>query len=390
MAAPPYRILAEFEQGESHKQPPEKECQDYALCQAGKGYFLAVTADGHGSNNNFRSSLGSRFAVECARDGIDAFIGTIRGSWFQKKELPEQKAFEEMLRSLIKHIVAAWHGKVEEHYRGHPFSQEDLAGVSEKYRNRYEAGERCYRAYGTTLIAAAVAPNYWFGFHIGDGSCTVFYRDGSSQQPIPWDERCYHNITTSICDEDAAETARIYYKARTEQEIPAMIFLGSDGVDDSFPVGDNQKHLAGFYRTLVLNFLDEIKTKGEAGFEAGVKQIKEFLPSLSKRGSGDDVAISAIINLEALKEMEGIFRQQAQEEEEEKRRAEAEQAAREAEEEAAWEIEKAKRKARSMLTQDVWTQDVTAQTETPGRPSAAGELPEEMKKTIPPEHDSEE
>jgi hypothetical protein len=81
-------------------------------------------------------------------------------------------------------------------------------------------------------------------------------------------------------------------------------------VADSSPAGNNETHLAGLYRTIALNFIDEIKANPRDGFDTGKKQIRDFLPDLSRRGSGDDVSIAALIDMEALKELEPILRKQ--------------------------------------------------------------------------------
>ena len=51
-----------------------KECQDYSLSDVGDDWCIAVTCDGHGGDNYFRSSLGSRFAAETAMRCIGEFL----------------------------------------------------------------------------------------------------------------------------------------------------------------------------------------------------------------------------------------------------------------------------------------------------------------------------
>ncbi|GHV89609.1 hypothetical protein AGMMS50268_01120 [Spirochaetia bacterium] len=61
--------------------------------------------------------------------------------------------------------------------------------------------------------------------------------------------------------------------------------------------------------------MDEIKANPREGFKNGAVQVKEFLPDLSKRGSGDDISIAALIDVEALKELEPTLRREIAEEE---------------------------------------------------------------------------
>jgi hypothetical protein len=53
-------------------------------------------------------------------------------------------------------------------------------------------------------------------------------------------------------------------------------------------VYENKKHLANLYSTIAHNFAEE-------GFAKGEKQLEEFLPVLTEKGSGDDVSIAGII-----------------------------------------------------------------------------------------------
>ena len=49
-------------------------------------------------------------------------------------------------------------------------------------------------------------------------------------EPIPWDEDCQANITTSICDSEAIEEFRYCFM----KESPVATLMGTDGIDDSY------------------------------------------------------------------------------------------------------------------------------------------------------------
>jgi serine/threonine protein phosphatase PrpC len=315
-----------------------KECQDYSLHypvspETDDAVSLAVVADGHGSEDCFRSAKGAEFAALCAYYGIIEFIDTLN-NWeipqgekededigfleklrlrFAKhtpsatvkteQKIPTKEESEKMLRALVRHIIATWHSKVAEDYTKNPFQDTELANVEGKYKKRYEDGEGLHHAYGATLIAVAVTKDFWFGFHIGDGRFTALYKDGTFDQPVPWDERCYLNVTTSICDDDAAETARLYYATKEEKDLPLAVFLCSDGVDDNYPVDDNEQHLFKLYRTITQTFAED-------GFESTCKQIADLANSFATKGKGDDTSIAGIIDMEAVKETAEIYKAQ--------------------------------------------------------------------------------
>jgi hypothetical protein len=212
---------------------------------------------------------------------------------------------QKYIRDLVKHIIAKWHGKVEQDYINNPFTAEEQTHVEEKYRRRYAEGYYLHHAYGTTLIAAAITKEYWFGIHIDDGRFTVLYRNGEFDQPVPWDERYFLNITTSICDDDAFEGARIHYAPALSaaEKLPAGVFLCSDGVDDNYPVEGNEEYLYKLYRTITLAFVDD-------GFDSTCGQLRDLANKFATEGKGDDTSIARIIDMEAIKALEPLLREQ--------------------------------------------------------------------------------
>jgi serine/threonine protein phosphatase PrpC len=308
----PYRSFSVTETGISHTKHG-KGCEDFSLHYPPYGdksappVALAVVADGHGDDNCFRSAKGAEFAALTAKDAIIEFVERLRPRLpeiIKRKQWPSEDVFKKYIRDLVKHIIAEWHGKVEKDYTGKPITDEELANAGEKYRKRYAAGKDLHHAYGTTLIAAAITKDYWFGIHIGDGRFTALYPDGAFAQPVPWDERCYLNVTTSICDDDALEGSRICY-APASEKLPIAVFLCSDGVDDNYPVEENEKYLYRLYRTIAITFADD-------GFDSTCSQLKELANSFATKGKGDDTSIAGIIDMEAVKAVAPLLREQAE------------------------------------------------------------------------------
>ena len=242
-------------------------CQDYSgswvsTADAGDIAIIAV-ADGHGAAAHSRSDRGARFAVDAAISCIQEFV-------LQKRKSLSNPDSD--LAALEKSIIAAWHEKVNNDSDADPLNN-DVCHDGDYISH-----------YGTTLLAAAVTRFYWFAIQIGDGKCVIFNEKLHFCQPVPWDDRCFFNITTSLCDEEAASLFRHFYS----EEFPIAIFLGSDGIDDSFPANNNGLHLGRFYTSVLKNFLTE-------GHEKGKTDLLNMLPLLTKKGSGDDVSIAGIV-----------------------------------------------------------------------------------------------
>lgn len=64
--------------------------------------------------------------------------------------------------------------------------------------------------------------SYWFAFHIGDGKCIAYDIEGNWYEPIPWDDRCFLNKTTSLCDSIALDEFRYCYSGTGQ--LPIAIF----------------------------------------------------------------------------------------------------------------------------------------------------------------------
>lgn len=279
-------------------------CQDFSGSVETDTYKLAVISDGHGGEDYFRSDRGSRFAVEAFCKCVeDAFaVSSLSdeeqsdGSFLQNKAknfadalnaCKTDKQIEEQMRWFMRSIVTRWNILVEDDLSADPFKEEEMAEVSEKAKARYEKGEKVQSAYGATLIGVVATDDFWFGVHIGDGKCVAFDMTGIDTEPIPWDEQCFLNVTTSICDANASSEMRYFFS----RELPAAVFVGSDGIDDSFK---NERHLHNFYRVVLSSFATETEEKALLG-------LADYLPNLSAQGSADDMSVGCIINIEHIK-----------------------------------------------------------------------------------------
>ena len=121
----------------------------------------------------------------------------------------------------------------------------------------------------------------YFGLQIGDGKCVAIDAAGKPQQPIPWDERCFLNQTTSLCDSDAISLIRSVY---TTNNLPIAVFAASDGVDDTYTTDER---LYTFYQTLWKMLRDNP--------DKAVTDLQDFLPKMSEQGSHDDISIAGVI-----------------------------------------------------------------------------------------------
>jgi len=296
-------------QGESHKST-EKPCQDYAYAESNETLSMAIVCDGHGGERYFRSQYGSEFATEITKEAIHAFVENMADSTFtgqEKKSVFDGADFTEYsaamatdqlvaskahksLMWLFSSIISQWNAKVAQHAREVDLTDWELEHVEQKYKDEFLAKRESEDAtfektYGCTLMAYVQTPDYWFAFHLGDGKCVsmrVVDDNLVCEQPIPWDEKCFLNKTTSLCDSNALDEFRYCYQGNGE--FPLAMFLGSDGMDDSYGDGDN---LDNFYIQL-------FKVIIRNGNDKAKKELIKSLPIISKLGSKDDMSVASV------------------------------------------------------------------------------------------------
>lgn len=307
------------QQGASHVKN-DKECQDASESCYTDNYAIAIVCDGHGGEDYVRSAVGSSLACDTAKELIINFIAENNAESLAADYAASLKTLEEK-------IISQWNEAVLTHFEDNPLTEAETADLSEKARRRYLEEKKVAGAYGTTLIAVAITEKYWFGIHIGDGKCIAVNPEGKFLQPIPWDKKCFLNSTTSICDTDAINNFRHFYS----EKLPYAVFVGSDGIDGCF---NSTERLKSFYNTVLYSFAN-------GDFDTAVSELYDYLPRLSAKGSGDDMSIAAILDMDNIGSIESVKNFDAEKEkarveenarlaaveaEEERKRVEAERA----------------------------------------------------------------
>lgn len=265
-----------------------RPCQDASYCETSDRMSIAIVSDGHGGVIHSRSDVGAQMALRAAQYVIDNNPLT---SW--------QDSF--IRPALFDEIVRTWRDLVTEHYNMiRALDETDNTPLFEDIS--VENSQEINMLYGCTLMVACVHPNGWFAFQIGDGKCVTINQIHTCSasadnnptcniqkmvtEPIPTDDRCFLHMTTSLCDPDAASEFR--FCGGNEETTPVAIFLGSDGIDNSW---GTEQALHNFY-------IEVLKHCTSA--EDVTRDLAEALPQLSQAGSQDDMSVAAIVDKDLL------------------------------------------------------------------------------------------
>lgn len=252
------------------------QCEDYSESYIDDHMAIAVISDGHGDKNCFRSALGAEIACNVS---IEVLSNTLNkeGALSELISSPDRVICE-----IEKSIIFHWNSRIKQDIIDNPFSETDLEGLDESVVTAIRAGNRLTKIYGCTLIAAVILDGFWFAIHVGDGKCVCVHRNGLYSQPVPWDdEGCVGNRSTSLCDTKAFEKFRYVYGT----DVPVAVFVGSDGVDESFDDNGINKCYYSLSSWIKNLSKDEYNAKAD-----------ELLEKISHGGSGDDVSIGCIIS----------------------------------------------------------------------------------------------
>ena len=240
-------------------------CQDSSSILEFDNVQAIAVADGHGGKDYFRSDIGSRLAVATAFEQIKIFC----------RDIAKGEYFSESDENPVHENEARWQN------------------VSDKYKARYISEEKYIPvAYGTTLICAVSIGSQILIVQIGDGSCVVLQQNSEFKIPVPPESENFANVTTSLCDSDAYKKFRhVILDCKEDSPLaPVAIFLSTDGLDDCYPIYENEKYLYKLYREVILDSLID------NGFARTREEIRsELLPYLTNRGSNDDISLAYLV-----------------------------------------------------------------------------------------------
>lgn len=258
----PFNGFAVSVKGASHESGG-LPCQDSARVYISERLAIAAVSDGHGSEKHFRSASGSEMAARIAIRSITDFYernGSLAAIFAD--------ASSEAARRIAANIICGWNDEIAAHLRFSPLTKQEQS-VCERF-----GGIAPEIMYGATLILAAADENGVFGLQIGDGSFTM--ECGSTVElPMPEDERLMGNLTTSLCDCDAINSFRSFYRQGSFDSL----MISSDGLINSFV--SREDFLSFSKRTAALP-------------EQELSALEEHLKHRSRGGSRDDISVAVI------------------------------------------------------------------------------------------------
>ena len=250
--------------GASHEQAGEC-CQDSARVHICRGLAVAAVSDGHGSEKHFRSAAGSEMATRVAIRSICDFSERNGGLDRLFEENPDNTA-----RRIAANIICGWNNEISAHLRFSPLSESERS-ICDRF-----GGTANEVIYGATLIVGGMTEGGCFGLQIGDGSFCAM-SDDEMLLPMPEDGKLIGNLTTSLCDNDAIDSFRFFYRSGGF----AGIMLSSDGLINSFRC---ERDFLSFGRRVI--------TSTQQG---GSSSLAEHLKNRSRSGSRDDISVASLI-----------------------------------------------------------------------------------------------
>ena len=284
-------------------------------------FSLVCVSDGHGSSPHFWSDKGAEFAIQAAVELLAASIDKVLDAM-------DASEYKKANKNLAKSYVKRWNRKCFEYLcsveiddlkvKSKELEERDpdiakryldelheLKKLAKDYNeivsknpmlteeNQKEIGNlvtefsklSLKEIFGCTSVVYFQAKDSpkWYAFKIGDSDLFVDFGDGFSK-PIKDDPKCFLNETTSLCNSKASDSF-CFPEEQFLDKVTISIFASTDGVANSF---SSEEYLSRFYGQIQFSF-------DEDGEFIGERDIKNYIPELSERGSGDDVSIAGIV-----------------------------------------------------------------------------------------------
>jgi len=281
-------VFSKNNQGSSHITE-NKPNQDYSLHRISDDGIgaIVVVADGHGSEEHFRSADGSRMACEVAIEVLEPLLLPENCDALHQQLLIDT---EGALRRLESQVVAKWYERVKTHLSEKSFADEEFKVLDAEKARAYKTGEHAHKAYGTTLIAAFASEKYWFCIKIGDGDCVVTRSSGVYEHPVPVGPGKQGNRTDSLSSSSAMKGFTHHF----EEGKPAGIFVYTDGIEDSY----DSASLGIAEKLLKIGNL--FLKQPDLSTDDRYYQLSIILDDISLNGSADDVSVAGILSGESL------------------------------------------------------------------------------------------
>lgn len=268
--------------GESHIRS-NKPMQDYSLAYKYEDYCIGIVCDGHGADKHFRSEKGSEFAAEVACNKLNEFI-LLYPNW-SSVEKNKMKAIDRLKLA----ILSEWHRRIEEYTKQNDFTEDELKKASGSF-----AQTKLYniaQPYGTTLLAAVVAKDYYLAMMIGDGAMVKILPDLSSEIVQFPRKKVYddepHGTTDSLCEHNAYSKMFVICDPIKEDENGLAFAMCSDGMSEAFDTD----------QLLIKKINNYLNYYAEEGLDKSLVAIEKQLNELSRVSPmKDDISLAFATN----------------------------------------------------------------------------------------------
>ena len=285
-------------------------------------WAYVVVADGHGSDNSFRSDRGAELAVAV----LTRAFGEFRRALLEPDGYTRSSAAAIWKDSVPQFVVAGWRASIYQDLLADPPSidageaglgrflqrvldQKGHPGLELAYtqlRNFQQHAEETHgqvasdtplpptsgagwdsaswgawqaKAYGATLLGVLISPDALHWLQLGDGAM-VEISGGEARYLVPPPSEAIGNETPSLSADDAVLSINVGTAPFVKGHVPSAVILATDGVPNSY---DEIEGFFAFCRDIALDAPDR-------GYLE--RQLPNWLAKISEGGSGDDMSVA--------------------------------------------------------------------------------------------------
>ena len=148
-------------------------------------------------------------------------------------------------------------------------------------------------AAGLTVAFAVVTDDFAFCAQIGDGSLVAVFEDGETSMIMDYEESNPANITSSMCNANAASMFDQFY---VDNKRLLAICVSTDGLYTSF--GSDYDFLD--YHTIIASQLTNV--------DAFITSLKNNMVKRSHYGTEDDISLACVYDVELAQEKHDVIK----------------------------------------------------------------------------------
>jgi Protein phosphatase 2C len=240
---------------------------------------VIAVADGHGSDEHFRSAKGAFFAIQAATEVLREFVQ----SHMRETDLEQLQHWAQVELPSI--IVERWRESIDLDLQKTPFAPAELDTMGVRMmEDLFRDGCAQYLPYGSTLLGLAYTDHYQLAIQLGDGCIGALNLATPTHVLFAPDAAL---DAASLCNPDAVQLFRASVQP-LHPDTPLLVCLSTDGHRNAFDSTEA-------YLQYIASSLIELRRDGLLRV---AERLSRWTTRQSQELTGEDITCAMVYSLD--------------------------------------------------------------------------------------------